>query len=58
VKRRPGVFACHHADDAVGDDDAIGACRMHQDAMDVALARIGIDRQLGEARAEIVRKLQ
>ena len=52
------VLARHHADDAVGDDDAVGPRRMHQDAMDVALLRIGIDRQLGEAFAEVVRHLQ
>ena len=52
------VLARHHADDAVGDDDAIGPRRMDENAMDVALLRIGIDRQLGEALAEVLRYLQ
>ena len=43
------VLARHHADDAVGDDDAVRPRRMHEDAMDVALLRIGIDRQFDEA---------
>jgi hypothetical protein len=55
---RTAILARHHADQAVGDDDAIGIGRVHQDAMDVAFARIGIDGKLGEALAEIVRDQQ
>ena len=57
-KALAAVLTRHHADDTVGDDDAVFARRMDQDAVDVALARVWVDCQLGEAFAEIVRILQ
>ena len=46
------VVAGHQTDDTVRDDDgAPGLLRMHQDAMDVALPRVGIDLQLHECLA-------
>ena len=47
------VFACHHANEAIGDDDAVWPGRMNEHAVDVAFLRIGVDRQLDEALPKI-----
>ena len=54
VPRGAPVFARHHPDQPIRDDDASRPVRVNQDPVDIALARIGIDRQLPEALAEIV----
>src|ERR1700730_7294427 len=52
------IVARQHADDAVRHDDPLWPRRMQQDAMNVALDRVGIDVQLGEAFAKIRRHQQ
>src|ERR1700692_4424455 len=56
--RGAAVFACHHAHQTVGDDDAIRPVRVHENTMDVAFLRIRIDGELNETLAGIVGHLK
>src|SRR5262249_6251309 len=52
------VVARHHADDSIGHDYPLRSRRVKQNAMNVALNRIGIDLELAEACSEVRRYQQ